>query len=77
MIQEKIVRILNSIRENRSLPPLADVGSSARLREDFGFDSFDLAELTVRIEDEFSVDVFGDGIVETVGELCAKIEKAR
>ena len=77
MIQEKILRILNSIRENRSLPPLADVGSSARLQEDFGFDSFDLAELTVRIEDEFSVDVFEDGIVETVGELCAKIEKAR
>lgn len=77
MIQEKIVRIINSIRENRALPRIENINASTRLRADLGFDSFDLAELTVKIEDEFSVDVFEDGIVETVGELCAKIEKAQ
>lgn len=77
MPNDRILKILNSIRENRSLTPIENADSSTRLREDFGFDSFDLAELTVKIEDEFGVDVFEDGIVDTVGGLCAKIEKPR
>ena len=44
-----------------------------RLREDIGFDSLDLAELTVRIEEAFEVDVFADGLVSTIGEIEAKL----
>ena len=29
-----------------------------KLRDDLGLTSFDLAELTVRIEDEFDIDIF-------------------
>lgn len=46
-----------------------------RLREDVGFDSLDLAQLTVQIEEEFDVDVFDDGIVSTIGELFQKVNK--
>jgi acyl carrier protein len=46
-----------------------------KFREDIGFDSFNLAQLTVMIEDEFDVDVFEDGVVETVGEIIIKIKK--
>jgi len=38
-------------------------------------DSLDLAELTVRLEEEFGVDVFEDGIVETVEEILTKLSK--
>jgi len=38
-------------------------------------DSLDLAELTVRIEDEFGVDIFEDGMIDTVQEILDKINK--
>lgn len=44
------------------------------LRNDIGFDSLDLAELTVRIEAECDIDIFEDGIVNTVGEILEKLE---
>ena len=43
------------------------------LIDDIGFTSFDLAELTVRIEDEFDIDIFEDGLVNTVGEIIEKL----
>lgn len=47
----------------------------SRLREDLGFDSLELAVLTVKIEAEFGVDVFADGVVNTVGEIEEKIQR--
>ena len=44
------------------------------LRGDIGFNSFDLAELTVRIENEFDIDIFEDGIVATVGDILNKLK---
>ena len=44
-----------------------------RLREDLSLTSFDLAELTVKIEDEFDIDIFEDGLVNTVGEIYSKL----
>ena len=46
-----------------------------RLREDLSLTSFDLAELTVKIEDEFDIDIFEDGLVSTIGEIYAKLSK--
>ena len=43
------------------------------LRKDLGFDSFDLAELTVLVEDEFGIDIFADGLVDTIQEVEAKL----
>lgn len=51
------------------------ISVDTRLREDLGFTSFDLAELTVKIEDEFDVDIFEDGLVATVGEILEKLSK--
>ncbi len=72
---ESLLKIVNSIRENKGLSTLEQINETDRLREDYGFTSFDLAELTVNIEDEFDVDVFADGLVNTVAEILAKIEK--
>jgi len=51
------------------------ISADTKLREDLNLTSFDLAELTVKIEDEFDIDIFEDGLVNTVGEIFAKLEK--
>lgn len=71
-----LLAVINEVRANKGHPPLEVLVSSLTWRDDIGFDSLDLAELTVRIEEKFGVDVFGDGVVTTVGEVVQKIEKA-
>ena len=54
---------------------MAALAPGLRLREDIGFDSMDLAELTVRIEERFGVDVFAEGVVRTWGEVEQRVER--
>ena len=78
MNKMKIADIINEICEEKDyivVNPKATNFLELKLREDIGFDSFDLAQLTVMIEDEFDIDVFEDGIIETMGEIIIKIEK--
>lgn len=65
--------IINTVLENRGKRAVENITEATHLRNDIGFDSLDLAELTVRIEAEFDVDIFEDGIVNTVGEILSKI----
>ena len=77
MSKEKIGLIINEICGEKDYIKVNSASIdfiSLNLRNDIGFDSFDLAQLTVMIEDEFDVDIFEDGIVQTVGEIIAKIE---
>jgi acyl carrier protein len=71
---DKIKEIIISIIKSKHNLPTFDINAQTHLRNDLGFDSLDLAELTVKIEDEFDVDVFKDGIVETVGEIISKLD---
>lgn len=70
----KILEIINIIRINNGIAEIKieDINYDTKLMVDLGFDSLDLAELTVRIEKEFGVDVFEDGIVSTIGEILEK-----
>ena len=72
-MQEKILEIINTVLDNRTKDKISSLDSETHLRNDIGFDSFDLAELTVRIEAEYDVDIFEDGIVNTVGEVLEKL----
>lgn len=72
---EKIKTIINTILRNRGKKEIDSINENTNLRDDIGFDSLDLAELTVRIEAEYDVDIFEKGIVNTVGEILQKIEK--
>lgn len=74
-MKEKILNIINEIRIAKELNRMETLNESDNLRDDLGFTSFDLAELTVRIEDEFDIDIFEDGLISTVGEIYAKLEK--
>ncbi len=65
--------IINSIRKNSGKPPIENIAETTSLRDDLGFDSFDLAEMEVIIEDRFGIDVFETGIPLTVSDVMEKL----
>lgn len=69
----KLLEIINQVLENKNKEQLNEISPETSLRNDIGLDSLDLAELTVRIESEYGIDVFEDGLVETVGEISEKL----
>ncbi|MGG2109443.1 phosphopantetheine-binding protein [Lysinibacillus pakistanensis] len=71
---DKLLLIINEMREEEGYEPIKTLEASMDLREDLALDSLMLAELTVRIENEFDIDIFEDGIVQTIGEILIKIE---
>jgi len=72
-MEKKILDIMNTVLENRNKKRIEFLKSELHLRNDIGFDSFDLAELTVRIEAEYDIDIFEDGLVNTVNEIFVKL----
>lgn len=72
-MEKKVLEIINEIRAAKDLALVESINVDTKLREDLGLTSFDLAELTVKIEDEFDIDIFADGLVNTIGEIYAKI----
>jgi acyl carrier protein len=74
-MEEKILEIINTVLNNRTKKKLTDLRPEMHLRNDIGFDSLDLAELTVRIETEFDIDIFENGIVNTVSEILEKLSR--
>lgn len=76
-MDNRLLSIINAIREKKATSSLECIIHDRRLRDDLGLDSLDLAELTVRLENEFGIDIFEDGIVETVGEILEKLEQSK
>lgn len=74
-MEQKILSIINNIRVTKEMAPVVELHAEDKLRDDLGLTSFDLAELTVNIEDEFEIDIFEDGLVNTVGEIFAKLRE--
>lgn len=72
-MEQKVFTIINDIRASKDLPVVAKLNPEMKLREDLGLTSFDLAELTVKIEDEFEIDIFEDGLVNKIGEIFDKL----
>ena len=71
---KKLLEIINTVLANRGKSTIASINEASDLRNDLGLDSLDLAELTVRIEAEYDVDIFEDGVVTTIGEILSKIQ---
>ncbi len=65
--------IINEMRVGKGLPIIEMFHENQDLRSDLGFDSFDLAELTVRIEDSISIDIFSNGIISSIGQVYSMI----
>ncbi len=71
--ESELLQIVNQVLTNRGKSQLESISANLSLRNDIGFDSLDLAELTARIEAKFDIDVFEDGIVSTIGEILNKL----
>lgn len=65
----KIAELINIVQENAELSVTKEINNEMSLREDLSLDSLNLAELTVRIEEEFGVDIFSEQMVTTVGQI--------
>jgi putative acyl carrier protein len=74
-MEEKVLEIINKIKKIKGEELISQLNENDNLREDLGLTSFDLAELTVNIEDEFDIDIFEDGFVNTIGEIYEKLRK--
>lgn len=74
-MEEQVLSIINDIRKSKNLNVLESLKESDSLRNDLHLTSLDLAELTVRIEDEFGIDIFENGIVSTIGEIYERLKK--
>lgn len=74
-MRQKVLEIINSIRTSKDLPALDIIKDSDTLLFDLQLTSFDLAELTVKLEDEYDIDIFEDGLVNTIGEIYAKLSE--
>jgi acyl carrier protein len=72
-MENKILRILNIVLENRGKKKLQEFHSVLDLRKDLDLDSLDLAELTVRLESEFEIDIFENGNTNTLQEVFEKL----
>lgn len=71
---EKLLSIINTVLENRGKNTVKFISEESSLKSDIGFDSLDLAELTVRIEAEYDIDIFGEAVVSTIGEIMEKLK---
>jgi len=73
-MEQRLMSIINEMLEESELPVVKEYKDSLNLRDDLCMDSLMLAELTVRIEDEFDVDIFEEGLITTLGEVLLRIE---
>jgi len=73
MVKDKLLRIINEIKENRGENKITELKDSMHLNKDLGLDSFDLAELTVKVEAEFDKDIYEDGVIYTVKEILERL----
>lgn len=66
---------INEVLNESGRESISDLAPTDHLKRDLDLDSLDLAVLTVKIEAVSGVDVFADGVVETVGEVLAKMQR--
>jgi len=71
--QTSLLTELNLIRRAAGRKPLERLVESESLREDLELDSLDLAELTVRLQAKFGVDVFAKRNLRTVGDVVEEL----
>jgi acyl carrier protein len=69
----QLLEIINKVLDSNGYPMVTDLYDDMNLKNDIGFDSFMLAELTVEIEEAYNIDIFKDNFVFTVGDIKNKL----
>lgn len=71
---KSLLEIINEVLDSNEKNTIDKLEVEINLRDDLGFDSFMLAELTIIIEEIYGVDIFADGIVFTISDIQNKIK---
>jgi acyl carrier protein len=69
----ELFQIINKVLDSNGYNTIAEISDDMNLKNDIGFDSFMLAELTVEIEEVYNVDIFKDTLVFTIGDIKNKL----
>lgn len=70
---DKVLLEVNRIRAASGKRALVKLLEADLLREDLELDSLDLAELTVRLQAKFGIDVFAKRNLRTVGDVVEEL----
>lgn len=70
-----LTEIISGIIKKRGKQLELKLSDDTDLRDELGFDSIELAELTVRIESVYDVDIFENGIISTIGEIKERLNR--
>lgn len=73
MVQTELIREINRIRLFAGRSTVNRLRVEDDLRQDLELDSLDLAELTVRLQAKFGVDVFARRNLKTVGDVIEEL----
>ncbi|WP_246070440.1 phosphopantetheine-binding protein [Paenibacillus kobensis] len=76
-IIQELLLIMNEMLTVENEEALSSIHASQKLKDDLLLDSFRLAELTVRIEHKFGIDIFEDGYVVTIQDVIDKLASGR
>lgn len=69
--EDTIVSTIRSLLERREVVDV-EITPDARIQEDLGLDSLEVAELSATLEDDLGRDPYTEGLIpSTVGELLA------
>lgn len=74
-MKRNLLQIINEVLESNGLDVVENINDVDSLRDDLGFDSLMLAELTVEIESEYEVDIFDDGLITQISEIKKKLNE--
>lgn len=74
MILTEVNEIINDILKQNDQKLSIKITKETTFQE-IGLSSFDLATLTVLIEDKFDIDIFENGIVSNFGQVVELIER--
>jgi acyl carrier protein len=69
----ELLEIINKVLESNGHQTISELNDDMNLKNDIGYDSFMLAELTVEIEEVYNVDIFKESLVFTVGDIKKKL----
>jgi acyl carrier protein len=69
----QLLEIINKVLDGNGYNTITQISDDMNLKNDIGFDSFMLAELTVEIEEVYDIDIFKNSLVFTIGDIKNKL----
>lgn len=72
-MENSLLNIVNTLLSTIGVDEIPTLDPNLNLREDLEIDSITYADLVVRIENEFSIDINEAGRAETIGDVLDRV----